>query len=167
MKLSAAIKFAFIFGLLACVVWYALAVKVGFYAVEVYLYRYLVFLGALLVGIPLSIFLHKRQHGGYLQFKEALKEGMLFAFVFAFVIALFNHIYHAHIATDAIDYFLSEAKKAALAHGQKIEDIPKILDAEKSNFSSFRLIPSILFEGLIISLLSGAIFQKPNLNKTN
>lgn len=56
--------------------------------------------------------------------------------------------------------FLSEAKKAAIAHHIKDADIPKILESERNTFSSFKLIPPVLFWGLIISLLSGAILQK-------
>jgi hypothetical protein len=44
----------------------------------------------------------------------------------------------------------------------KPEDYSKYLDSVKENYGSLRLIPPILFWGLIISLLTGAILQKKN-----
>jgi hypothetical protein len=42
----------------------------------------------------------------------------------------------------------------------KPEDFQKYLDSVRSNYGSFRLVPPVLFWGLIISLISGALLQK-------
>jgi len=165
MKISNTVKLSAFFGVISCIAWYMLAKNLGFYSVSVYLYRFFFILGFLLVGIFISVFLEKKKNNGFIEFKEALKVGMLYAVVFAVVVAIFNYFYHTFITPDTIDYFLSEAKKAAIAHHVKESEIPDILESEKKTFSSFRLVPPILFWGLIASLLAGAILQKNNLNK--
>jgi len=165
MKISATTKLSVVFGIMSCLAWYLLAKSLGFYSVSVYLYRFFFILGFLLIGIFVSVFLEKRKNNGFIEFKQALKVGMLYAIVFAVVVAIFNYFYHAFITPDTIDYFLSEAKKAAIAHHVKELEIPDILESEKKTFSSFRLVPPILFWGLIASLLAGAVLQKNDPNK--
>jgi len=82
-------------------------------------------------------------------------------------LAIFNYIYYTVITPDTIDYFLSEAKKSFLANEKiKSADIPKYLEAERENFSSFKLIPPILFFGILSSLLAGLALQKKAKNNT-
>lgn len=161
MKLSLTVVLGVIAGVVNCIAWYTLAQELSYYAVEVYVYRNYITFALLVIGVCLSIFLKRRKDQGLLEFKEALKTGLLYSVVLAFVLALFNYIYYAIITPDTIDYFLSEAKKA-LMKDPKVNplDIPKYLEAERTNFSSFKLIPPILFFGLITSLLAGFIMQK-------
>jgi hypothetical protein len=167
MKLSLNIKLAIVAGILNCILWYAVAVNLGFYEIKVYVIRNFSTLGFLLVGIFISIFFLKKNNNGFLEFKNALKTGMLYSLVLAVILAAFNYIYYTFITPDTIDYFLSEAKKAAIAHNIKPEEMKKFLEGEKLNFGSFKLIPPVLFFGLIISLLAGALFQKKDPNAIN
>jgi hypothetical protein len=164
MQINITIKLSVIFGIISCAAWYILAKNLGFYSVSVYLFRFFFILGFLLIGIFISVFLNKKKNNGFIEFKEALKVGMLYAVTFALIMAIFNYLYHTFITPDTIDYFLSEAKKAAMAHHVKISEIPDIIESERKTFSSFRLVPPILFWGLISSLLAGAILQKHNPN---
>jgi len=165
MKISATTKLSVVFGIMSCLAWYLLAKSLGFYSVSVYLYRFFFILGFLLIGIFVSVFLEKRKNNGFIEFKQALKVGMLYAIVFAVVVAILIIFIMPLITPDTIDYFLSEAKKAAIAHHVKELEIPDILESEKKTFSSFRLVPPILFWGLIASLLAGAVLQKNDPNK--
>jgi hypothetical protein len=165
MKINTTIKLSVVFGIISCIAWYLLAKNLGFYTVSVYLYRFFFILGFLLIGIFISVFFEKRKNNGFIEFKQALRTGMLYAIVFAVVVAVFNYFYHTFITPDTIDYFLSEAKKAAIAHHIKESEIPAILESERKTFSSFRLVPPILFWGLIASLLAGAVLQKNDPNK--
>ncbi len=160
MKLGIQIKLGIIAGLINCLAWFAFAKKLGFYAVEVYIYRNYVTLAVLILGVFLSVFLTKQNQQGFLEFKEGLKTGLLYSVTLALVLAGFNYIYYTYITPDTIEYFLSEAKKSAIAHHLKEIEITKFLAEERSNFSSTKLVPPIIFFGLISSLLAGAIFQK-------
>ncbi len=160
MKISLNVKSAIIAGIINCIAWYAVAKSLGFYSIEVYVIRNFVTLGLLFTGIFITVFLTRKNNKGFLEFNNALKAGVVFSLILALTLAIFNYFYYTYITPDTIEYFLSEAKKAAIAHNVKDADLQKFLDGERSNFSSYKLIPPVLFFGLIISLLAGAIFQK-------
>ena len=160
MKISLSLKLGIVIGIINCIVWYAIAKQLGFYSDQVYRLRNFITLGVLVVGIFLSVFFTRKGNNGHIEFKNALKAGMVFSLMVAITLAIFNYIYYTFITPDTIDYFLSEAKKSAIAHNIKPEEIQKFLDAEKDNLGSFRLVPPLLFYGLIISLLAGAVMQK-------
>jgi hypothetical protein len=167
MKINLSIKLGIAAGLVNCIAWYMYAKQLGFYAIEVYVYRNYTTLALLLLGILLLAFLERRKNAGFLEFKDALRKGMFYSLIVAVIIATFNYIYYTYITPDTIDYFLSEAKKAAVAHDLKGDDLQKFLDGERNNFTSFKLVPPVLFFGLISSLLAGAIFSKKNPNLVN
>lgn len=160
MKINSTIILGTIGGLLNCLIWYLFAKQLGFYKVEVYVYRNFVSLGLLIVGVLIAVFFERKKNGGFMEFKDALRTGMFYSIIMAVILAIFNYIYYAFITPDTIDYFLSEAKKAAIAHDVKEADLQKFLDGERSNFNSFKLVPPVLFFGLISSLLAGAVFSK-------
>ncbi len=162
MKIGVNIKLGVIAGLINCIAWYAFAKKMGFYTVNVYIYRNYVTLAVLITGVFLSVFLTKRSKQGFLEFKQGLKTGVVYSLTLAVILALFNYIYYSYITPDTIDFFLSEARKSDFAQKLSAADLPKFLDSEKSNFSSFKLIPPIIFFGLISSLLAASAFQKKN-----
>ncbi len=167
MKINLSIKLGIVAGLVTCVAWYMYAKQLGYYAVEVYVYRNYTIYALLLLGVLLLVFLERRKNLGFLEFKDALRNGMFYSLILAVIVATFNYIYYTYITPDTIDYFLSEAKKAAVAHDLKGDELQKFLDGERNNFASFRLVPWILFFGLISSLLAGAIFSKKNPNLVN
>jgi hypothetical protein len=160
MKIGFNIKLGFIAGIVNCIAWYAVAKQLGFYSIEVYVIRNFITLGLLITGIIISIYMAKKNNNGFLEFKDALKTGMIYSLIIAFILSIFNYLYYTFITPDTIEYFLSEAKNAAIAHHLKETEIQKFLTEERSNFSSYKLMPPILFFGLIISLLAGAFFQK-------
>jgi len=166
MKIGISVKLGIAAGIVNCLAWMAFAKKLGFYSIEVYIYRNFVTLGVLVVGVFLSVFLARRKKFGFIEFKEALKAGVMYSLILAVVLALFNYIYYAYITPDTIEYFLSEAKKSAAAHHIIEPELSQFLDRERTNFSSFKLIPPILFFGLISSLLAGAVFRKKDPNAT-
>ena len=165
MKISLNVKLGIIAGTLNCVVWYLVAKSLGFYTIQVYVIRNFVTLGLLIAGVFISVYMARKNNNGYLEFNNALKAGVVYSLIVAFILAMFNYLYYSLITPDTIEYFLSEAKKAAIAHHVKEADRVKFLDSERSNFSSYKLIPPILFFGLLFSLLAGAIFQKKDPNK--
>jgi hypothetical protein len=163
MKFPISMTLGAIAGVIFSITWFLMAKSMGFYSINVYIYRNIITFGLIVLGVFLSVFLVKRQNLGFIEFKEALKNGMWYCIVFGVIVAIFNHIYYKYITPDTIDYFLSEAKKAMLEDTKlKPEDYPKYMDSVRENYGSLRLIPPILFWGLIISLLSGAILQKKN-----
>lgn len=162
MKIGINVKLGILAGVLNCAAWYGFAKSMGFYAVEVYVYRNYVTLAVLIIGIFLSVFLTKRGKQGFIEFKEALKTGVLYSLILAIVLALFNYTYYKFITPDTIDFFISEARNSDYAKNMSTSDLSKFLAEERSNFSSFKLIPPIIFFGIISSLIAGAIFQKKN-----
>jgi hypothetical protein len=167
MKIAISIKLGIVAGLINCLAWFAFAKKLGFYSIDVYVYRNYVTLAVLVLGVFLSVYLTKKNKQGVLEFKEGLKAGVLYSLILATVLAIFNYFYYNYITPDTIDYFLSEAKKAAIAHKLSNMEIAKFLSEEKGNFSSFKLIPPVIFFGLISSLLGSAIFQKKSSGNYN
>ena len=161
MKITSNVKLGIVAGLINSIAWYAFAKKLGFYTREVYLYNNYVAFFLLISGVFLSIYLKKRSDNGILEFKDALKTGLLYSLVFAIVLAVFNYIYYTIITPDTIDYFLSEAK-THMENDTRIkkEDIPKYLESVRTEYSSLRLFPRFLMFGLISSLLAGLILQK-------
>lgn len=164
MKIAINIKLGILAGVINCAAWYAFAKSMGFYAVEVYIYRNYVTLAVLIIGIFLSVFLTRRSKKGFLEFKEALKTGVLYSLMLAIILAVFNYMYYKFITPDTIDYFISEARNSDFAKNLSTAELSKFLAEERSNFSSFKLIPPIIFFGIISSLIAGAIFQRKNPN---
>ncbi|MBL0328952.1 MAG: DUF4199 domain-containing protein [Bacteroidetes bacterium] len=162
MKIGISVKLGIIAGLINCIAWYAFAKSLGFYSVEVYIYRNYVTLGVLITGIFLTIFLTKKGNQGFLEFSEGLKAGVLYSLMLAVVIGIFNYLYFKFITPDTIDFFLSEAKKSEFAKTLTGDELNKFLVEERSTFNSFKLVPPILFFGLISSLLASAIFRRKN-----
>ncbi len=78
------------------------------------------------------------------------------------ILAFFNYVYYKFIIPDAVDYFLSEARKSMIEGKVKEEGIVKSLEVIKSYFGSFRMFMSTLILGLIISLIAGGILRKKN-----
>lgn len=165
MKIPINVKLGFLFGTINCVIWYAVAKNLGFYEVDVYVIKNFTTLIILAIGIFLSTFLIRKQYGGYIEFKEALKTGILYSLIIGITLAIFNYIYYNVITPDTIEFFVSEAKKYHEAHNVKGVELQQFMDAERSHFNSFRVIPPVLFYGLIVSLLSGVVFQKKDPNK--
>jgi hypothetical protein len=166
MKIGINIKLGIAAGIINCIAWYAFAKSLGFYTIDVYIYRNFITLAVLVLGVFLSVYLTKRNNQGFMEFKEGLKTGVLYSIVLAIILACFNYIYYTFITPDTIEYFLSEARKSAMSHNLKELEITNFLDEERSNFNSFKLVPPVLFFGLISSLLAGLVFQKRNPNIT-
>ena len=166
MKLPIPVKTAIAFGIINSAVWYLLALKMGFYSYTYYGIRLLIMFGFIFIGVFVSIVWSKKRAGGYIEFKECLKNGMLYSLVLALVVAIFNYVYHNFITPDTIDFFCSEIKKEGIANKQTQITIGQAIEAQKNSFSSFRLLPPALFSGLIFSLLAGAILQKNNPNNS-
>ncbi len=162
MKFGISIKLGILAGLINCVAWYAFAKSLGFYSVEVYIYRNYVTLAVLIIGIFLSIFLTRKSKSGFLEFSEGLRSGVLYSLMLALIIGIFNYVYFKYITPDTIDFFLSEAKKSDFAKNLKADELNQFLVAERSTFNSFKLVPPVLFFGLISSLLASAMFRRKN-----
>ncbi|MCW3085439.1 MAG: hypothetical protein JWP12_2805 [Bacteroidetes bacterium] len=161
MKASKIISIGAAAGIIFSMTWYLMARTMGFYSVNVYVYRNILAFALIIIGVILSIFLTKRGNGGLLEFKEAMKAGMLYSLILASIVALFNYFYYTFITPDTIDYFLNEAKTVVMADKKILPaDYPQYLDAVRANYGSFRLIPPILFWGLIVSLITGALLNK-------
>ena len=165
MKLSIPVKIAIISGMVTCITWYLLALKMGFYSYTYYGIRLLIMFGFIFTGVFTSVILSKRKVGGFFEFKECLKAGMLYTIILALIVAIFNYVSHTFITPDTIDFFCSDIKKTGLEHRQSQAIITQAVEAQKNSFSSFRLFPPALFSGLVFSLLAGAILQKNNPNK--
>ena len=129
MKVSLTVILGVVAGVINSIAWYAFAKKIGFYERDVYVYNNIVAFILLISGVVLSVYFKKRSDNGFLEFKEALKTGLLYSLVFATVLAIFNYIYYTIITPDTIDYFISEAKKYVVNDTRiKKENIPKYLE---------------------------------------
>ncbi len=160
MKLNNTVTLGLVAGILHSVIWYFTAVNIGVYTEEAYLYRLMLMAGLVFVGVPIVIYLERNNNGNSLEFKAGLKTGLLYAVVFASVMAFFNYVYHQILSPDTVDYFVSEIKKKAISDGRSEEEIQKMVDWQRSNFASYRVFPPVIFSSLIASLLFAGILQK-------
>lgn len=160
MKLPLNVKLGIGSGILNCIAWFIFSKTLGYYSIAVDQYRYYVTLLLLLLGIFISVYYERKNSGGYIEFRDAVKAGFLFTLILGAFLAVFNFIYYKFIAVDAVDYFLNEARKTMEEGKIKEEDIVKNLEVLKSYFGPFRMLMSTVIMGIILSVLSAAIFRK-------
>ncbi|MBA3971039.1 MAG: DUF4199 domain-containing protein [Bacteroidetes bacterium] len=163
MKITLNIKLGIAAGIINCIAWYAFAKSLGFYSLNIEQYRYYVTLLLLFSGIFLSVYLTRKSQAGFIDFKDAVKCGILYTVVLALILAIFNYIYYKFIATDSIDYFLNDARQLMEKDKLKEEDILKTIETIKTYFGSFRMFMSTLILGVLVSLLAGAVLRKKKL----
>jgi hypothetical protein len=148
-------------GLINCTAWYALSQTLTYYEVaRIDTYRLIVTVSLLIIGIFLCILFQRKKENGVIQFKTAFKTGLLYAFILALLLAIFNYIYYKYIAPDAVEFYVSEAKRQMIENKIKPEDIPKFEEAVRKLFSSFRMLMTTLMMGVIISLVAAGFLQK-------
>lgn len=162
MKISLSIKLGIAAGIINCIAWYFIAQSLGYYSFAVEQYRYYITLLLLLFGISISIYFERKNKGGFIQFKEAAKYGILYTLALSFILAVFNYIYYQFIIPDAVDYFVSEARKSMIEGNVKEEEILKSTEIVKSYFGYFRMFMSTLIFGVILSFIAAAILRKKN-----
>ncbi len=161
MKTSLHVTLGVAAGLINCIAWYTLSNLFTYYEVaRVDRYRMLITVVLLITGVFLSIFLSRKKNKGILEFKTAFKTGIVYVIMLALILAIFNYIYYKFIAPDAIDFYISEAKKQVLDNKAKIEDMPKFEEAVRSYFSSFKMFMSTVMIGVIISLVAAGLLHK-------
>jgi hypothetical protein len=162
MKITLNIKLGIAAGFVNCIAWYLIAKSLGYYSFTIEQYRYFATLILLLFGVTASIYFERKNKNGFIEFKEAVKSGIIFSLVLCLILAIFNFIYYKYLIPDAVDYFVSEVKKNMVLAKAKEEDITKNLETVKSYFGSFRIFMSTLILGIILSLIAGAILRKKN-----
>ena len=165
MKISLNIKLGFAAGIINCIAWYIIAMRMGSDAVSVpFIDMYTSFTTyiLLIIGISICIYQYRKNNSGYIEFKAALKTGILYTLIIALCLAIFNFIYYAYLAPDAVSSYLDFIKGDALNHDSKIkqEDLLVYLERLKGHFGSFRIFMSTLIVGVILSLIASAILRK-------
>jgi hypothetical protein len=149
-------------GIINCIAWYALSRHFTYYDVaSVDAYRQAITVSLLLLGVFLVVFFKRKEYNGFLQFKEGFKTGVLYVFLLALCLGIFNYIYYKFLAPDAIEYYLSEQKKFLMATIKvKPDDLPKFEEMVRSAFSPFKMFIQTVLIGVIISLIAAGILQK-------
>ena len=166
MKITLNIKLGIIAGLINCIIWYVAAGSLNYYSFDVDRYSYYATLILLLIGIFTSVFFARRTNDNFIDFKSAVKCGIIYTLVVALILGIFNYFYYSVIAPDAIDFFLSEAKKTMIEQKLSETDITKNLEIVRSYFGSFRMFMSTVIMGVLLSLLAGAMFRRKNTDPT-
>lgn len=161
MKLTSNTTLGALAGVIICIVWFVSAYSLGFYSLLIYSYKFYATLLLLLTGIFISVAVERKANGGFIEFKDGVKNGLLFSIVLGLVVGAFNYLYHQFIATDAVEYFVSEERKAWLAHSRTAEEVNAYLDKYYiPSFGTFHTIMTTLIWGVILSLLAGAILRR-------
>lgn len=162
MKIGINVKLGIIAGVINCAAWYAFAKSLGYYSLNIEQYRYYVTLILLLLGIFISIYFERKNNKGCIDFKNAVKCGILYTLVIALILAIFNYLYYKFIAVDAIDFFVADVRKKMEADKLKEENIVSTVEVVRSYFGQFRIFMSTVIMGVIISLISGAFLRRKN-----
>lgn len=162
MKVGLNVKLGIIAGIINCLAWYLIAKSLNYYSLDIDRYRYFVTFLLLLSGIGISIYYERKNNNGFIEYKDAAKCGILYTLILASFLAIFNYVYYTYLVPDAIDYFLSEAKKSMIEDKLTDDNIAKQLEFLKGYFGSFRMLMSTIIMGVIISLITAAFFRKKN-----
>ncbi len=163
MRIILPIKLALAAGIINCIAWFGVAKSLGYYSLNIGQYRYFITLFLLVLGVLISIYYERKKQSGFIEYKEAVKSGVIFSLVLAIIISVFNYVYYKFIRSDVIDFFVSEEKKAWLANNRTLEETNKyIIEYYIPSYGFFHILMTTLFLGIIISLVSGALFRKKN-----
>jgi hypothetical protein len=162
MKINLGIKIGIVAGIINSIAWYVIANSLGYYSFAVEQYRYYVTLLLLLFGIAISVYFERKNKGGFIDFKDAAKSGVLYSIALSLILATFSSIYYKFIIPDAVDYFVSEARKSMIDGKVTEENIAKSIETVISYFGFFRMLMSTLIMGVILSLIAGALLRKKN-----
>ncbi|HSH65085.1 MAG TPA: DUF4199 domain-containing protein [Bacteroidia bacterium] len=162
MKRSFSIQFGIGAGIINCIAWYALSKSIDYYEVAlIERYCLLIKVCSLIIGIFLCVFFQRKSNKGVLEFKAAFKTGVVYTLLVALFLTVFNYIYYKFIAPDAIDFYVSEAKKQILIEKKlNPDELLKFEEAVRSLFTSFKMFMTTLLMGIIISLVAAGILQK-------
>jgi hypothetical protein len=160
MKLPFNVYFAIAGGLLNCAAWYVAFLTMNIYSYEVDMVRFICSIALLLIGAFLSVYVIRRQLGGYINFREAAKAGILYTIIFSLIVALFSTLYYKVLAPDVIDFFKSDARKAMMEQKYPESDIVKNMEVIDSYFGFFRMLMSNIIFGTLFSLLAAAVLRK-------
>lgn len=168
MKINLSIKLGILAGLINCIAWYFIAKSLSYYSLFIEQYRYFTTLLLLLFGIAVSIYFERKNKGGFINFKEAAKSGILFTLALSLILAVFNYIYYKFIIPDSIDFFVSEERKAWLTHNRTLEETNKyIAEYYIPSYGTFHILMTTIILGIILSLISGTILRKKNPHPIN
>ena len=161
MKLSLNVKLGIAAGLINCIVWYVSARTLGYYSLAIYSYKFYTTLILLLSGVFFSIYFERKSQQGFIEFKPAMKTGVLYTLVFSAILSTFSFIYHKLIVPDAIDFFVSEERKAWLANNRTLEEVNKYLvEYYIPTFGAFHTLMTTLIWGILLCIFSSAILRK-------
>lgn len=150
-------------GLINSIAWYALSRSLTCYEVAtIDLYRFLTGLLLFIIGIFICIFLKRKHNGGYIEFKQAFQTGFVFTLFMAIILAVFNYLYYKFIAPDAVEFYVSEAKKQVQSEKITPEELVRFEERVRNYFGSFKMLMSTLMIGVIISLIEAGILRKKN-----
>ncbi len=163
MKIGINVKLGIAGGIINCAVWYFVAKSLGFYSLDIYSYKFYTTLLLLFFGIFTSIYFERKSSQGFIDFKQALKTGILYGLILSLTLFVFTFLYHKYIVPDAVEFFASEERKAWLAHDRTLEDVNKYLvEYYIPTFGAFHTLMTSVVWGILISLLASAIFRRKN-----
>jgi len=148
-------------GVINCIAWYIISKRLTYYEVaSVENYTTLITFILLFLGISGVILVKRKNNNGYIPFKEAFQTGLLFTLMIALVLAIFSYIYYKFLAPDAIEYYVSEARKYLPQAEATPDKLPAFEERLKNMFSPFKMLGTSVIRGILVSLIVAGIFQK-------
>lgn len=154
-----AVKSGLIAATLACIAWILLALKLGFRNFEVDRYRLYAEMILLFGGILFAIFLTRKKQG-YLEYKAAVKSGIVSALLFGLVMCVFTFIYYKFINPGFVDYLIAEAEKTWRQQAATEEKIKQSIEVYRSAYTPFRAFMVSVFMGTLLSLVLSIFLKK-------
>lgn len=167
------VAFALIYSLLVIVfklyVFYS-----GLQMTKLGMYSHILSLLVMLPFIFLLIFLLRKEKGGDLSGKDAVKYALIFVSISAIVLSVFNYIFfQQELGTYIANYIQTQGPKSILEEaakkGQKIStaDVDKMIKGGIEELSAFKDTTSKLFSIIVFGIFSSfvsSIFIKRNTN---
>ena len=92
MRIILPIKLALAAGIINCIAWFGVAKSLGYYSLNIGQYRYFITLFLLVLGVLISIYYERKKQSGFIEYKEAVKSGVIFSLVLAIIISVFSKL---------------------------------------------------------------------------
>jgi len=163
------ITFALLYSLI--VITYKLIIYFGGYSLSKFGFYFanIISVVAIVPFIFMTVYLLKKDNGGFIGGKVALKSGLSMAVFAALILSLYNYIEFELICRDlSLEYYNSQDFKDFLGKNPqiKVEEYPEKIKEAISEISPFKAVTSRLFVLLFFSL-GGSFMSAVTLKKNN
>lgn len=102
----------------------------------------------------------KKDKNNVMSYRSAIRTGLLLTVFSSVLITSFTWIYLKYINPELISILIHEARESVMKNSTDPVMAEKYIDEMKKDYGVFRIFTSVLFSGLILSILIGLMFKR-------